>query len=163
MNRAATRSLQIIGRIWRGLPSPIRRRALFATNHHFLVGVVGVIRNEDGRVLLLNHRFRTPYGWGLPGGFIHHGESLGDALTRELREEINLAIEPRHVVDTELNREGRYVSVAIVARTIDPTPDLAAIHHPEILSGGFFSASDLPPTTYPHHRRLLQHLDQEVR
>ena len=138
---------------------PVRRRVLFATNHHFLVGVVGVIRDDQDRVLLLEHRFRTPYRWGLPGGFIHHGETWGEALVRELHEEIGLEVAPRRLIDTELNRDGRYVSVALLAHPVTPAPNLDRIHHPEIIGGGFFATTALPPATYPRHRALIERLE----
>ena len=155
---AATRSLEALGHLWRRLPLAIRRQVLFATNHHFLVGVVGIIHNPEGRVLLLEHRFRTPHRWGLPGGFIRYGETMSQALTRELREEIDLQVEPENLIDTEVNQNGRYVSVALAARITGPAPNLAQIDHPEILSGGFFSTTDLPFSTYPYHRRLIERL-----
>ena len=45
---------------------------------------MGLIEDPDGRLLLLEHRFRVPLPWGLPGGFIKRGEEPAEALAREL-------------------------------------------------------------------------------
>ncbi len=59
-------------------------------------GVSAVIFDEDGRVLLQQ---RTDNGlWGLPGGAVEFGESVLDALHREVREETGLAIEVGRLV-----------------------------------------------------------------
>jgi ADP-ribose pyrophosphatase YjhB (NUDIX family) len=57
------------------------------------VGVVGVLFNDEGRVLLAEHVFRTDFPWGLPGGWIERGEVPERALLREFEEELGLQIE----------------------------------------------------------------------
>jgi ADP-ribose pyrophosphatase YjhB (NUDIX family) len=49
---------------------------------------------EDGRILLVRHLKDGHEYWLLPGGGVDPGETLKDALCRELREEIDLAIVP---------------------------------------------------------------------
>ena len=58
-----------------------------------LVGVGGVVVRE-GRVLLVQ-RAREPLKglWSLPGGLVEVGETLEEALARELREETALSVE----------------------------------------------------------------------
>ncbi|MBO0802106.1 MAG: NUDIX domain-containing protein [Nocardiopsaceae bacterium] len=50
---------------------------------------------EDGRLLLLNQDTPgTGRSWSLPGGKLEDGETLAEALVREMKEETGLGIEP---------------------------------------------------------------------
>ncbi len=53
--------------------------------------VKGLIE-EDGQYLLLEQSTGSSYLWTLPGGKIEFGESSGDALEREVKEEVNLEV-----------------------------------------------------------------------
>jgi ADP-ribose pyrophosphatase YjhB (NUDIX family) len=57
------------------------------------VRVTGVVV-EDGRILLLNQDTDTGRSWSLPGGKLEAGETLAQALVREMMEETGLDIEP---------------------------------------------------------------------
>lgn len=57
------------------------------------VRVTGVVI-EDDRILLLNQDTDTGRGWSLPGGKVEEGETIRDALVREMREETGLDVEP---------------------------------------------------------------------
>jgi len=64
-----------------------------------LVGV-GAIVVHRGRVLLIRRGQAPRKGqWSLPGGLVELGESLQDALIREIREETGLAVEPVELVE----------------------------------------------------------------
>lgn len=73
-----------------------------------LVGVGGVIVQE-GRVLLVRRGTEPLRGrWSIPGGLIDIGESLHQAVIREVREETGLDIEPLELVELldRIHREG---------------------------------------------------------
>lgn len=52
---------------------------------------VSAILRREGRVLLCRHEKRGQEYWLLPGGGVDYGETLADALQRELGEELGLA------------------------------------------------------------------------
>jgi ADP-ribose pyrophosphatase YjhB (NUDIX family) len=62
------------------------------------VGAVGVVFNEAGQVLLVEHVFRPNGNWGLPGGWIKRGEDPAHAVKRELQEELKLKIEVKQLL-----------------------------------------------------------------
>jgi ADP-ribose pyrophosphatase YjhB (NUDIX family) len=57
------------------------------------IRVTGVVI-EDGRILLLNQDTDSGRAWSLPGGKLEEGETLAEALIREMKEETGLDIEP---------------------------------------------------------------------
>jgi 8-oxo-dGTP diphosphatase len=54
------------------------------------VGVCGVVRDGEGRVLLVR---TAEAGWELPGGRVEAGEDLLEALLREVREESGCSLD----------------------------------------------------------------------
>jgi 8-oxo-dGTP diphosphatase len=115
----------------------------------FLAASAAVIR--DGRVLIV--RRGGTFGRGiytLPGGVVQAGETLTDAVLREVQEETQVAIEPvalagyREMImrDDEGKTARHFVIVCFAARWIagEPVPDLteiaeAAWRRPEELEG----------------------------
>ncbi len=61
--------------------------------HHTIVA--GVISRRDGRILIDRRPQEGLLGglWEFPGGKVEPGETLGDALRREVREEVGLTID----------------------------------------------------------------------
>ena len=57
------------------------------------VRVTGVVI-EDDRILVLDQDTGSGRAWSLPGGKVEDGETLAEALVREMREETGLTVEP---------------------------------------------------------------------
>lgn len=72
------------------------------------LAVGAVVLRGDGAVLLVRRAHPPLAGsWTLPGGKVEPGESLEDAVVRELREETGLAVRPVAVVEELLlERDG---------------------------------------------------------
>ena len=58
--------------------------------------VYALIQNEEGNVLLVHNT--DGGGWSLPGGKVEYGETLVEALKREVREETGLFVEVNDIV-----------------------------------------------------------------
>lgn len=69
---------------------------LLVPRHH--VGAVGVVFNDAGQILLVEHVFRPNFPWGLPGGWIEAGEDPAAAVRRELEEELQLQVEVKRLL-----------------------------------------------------------------
>lgn len=62
----------------------------------FYVGVKGLIRNKEGKILLLksslrNHTIEAKPYWDIPGGRIEKGQDALSTLKREIKEETDLS------------------------------------------------------------------------
>jgi ADP-ribose pyrophosphatase YjhB (NUDIX family) len=57
------------------------------------VGAVGAVFDDEGRVLLVEHMFRTDFPWGLPGGWIERREDPRCAVSREIEEELGFSVD----------------------------------------------------------------------
>lgn len=66
---------------------------LLAPRHY--VGAAGVIFNDAGQILLIEHVFRPHFPWGLPGGWVEYGESPAETVRRE---ELGLRVEVKQLL-----------------------------------------------------------------
>jgi 8-oxo-dGTP pyrophosphatase MutT (NUDIX family) len=122
------------------------------------LGVRALVIDAAGRIFLVKHSYVS--GWHLPGGGVEPGETLVDALIRELREEGNIepTAPPRlHGLffnDRVSRRDHVAVFVVDHFRQIaDPVPDR------EIVAHGFFPLDQLPnDTTAPTRARIIEAL-----
>jgi len=89
------RLYRVLLRLWRLAPLPQAARGfiLWCANQRFLIGVVGLIWDDQGRLLLARHSYLPPPGWSLPGGWLGADESLEAGVARELAEELGMAVE----------------------------------------------------------------------
>ena len=123
------------------------------------LGVRGVVLDGDNNIFLVRHGYVA--GWHLPGGGVEVGETIAEALRRELIEEgrIELASEPElhgfffcsHVSSRD------HVAVYVIRRfSQDRLPE----PNREIAACGFFSATALPDgTTEGTRLRIREVLD----
>ena len=110
------------------------------------VGVRGLVLDDQGRVFLIKHSYVT--GWHLPGGGVEPGETLGESLERELREEGNIELNaPPQLFAIYFNRRisrRDHVALYVVRSFTQSAPPHISR---EIMAHGFFSPDLLPEAT----------------
>ena len=118
------------------------------------LGVRGLVLDGDRRVFLIRHTY-VP-GWQLPGGGVEVGETMLEALDRELSEEgnIRLSAPPRlHGVFYNPTASTRdHVALFVAEQYAQPA--LPAANH-EIAACGWFALDALPEKTTPGTRRRI--------
>jgi ADP-ribose pyrophosphatase YjhB (NUDIX family) len=120
------------------------------------LGVRALVIDEEGRIFLVKHSYVS--GWHLPGGGVEAGETLSQALARELREEGNIEMmaPPRlHGLFFNSRASRRdHVAVFVVRdfrQSAAPVPDREIIQH------GFFAVDALPnDTTAATRARIIE-------
>ncbi|TWP34212.1 NUDIX hydrolase [Leekyejoonella antrihumi] len=95
-------------RIFRRIPPGPSHAIIRMTAPTFSVGAIALIE-WDGRVLALRQSHRT--GMSLPGGLVNRGEQPAQAVTREVREETGLRIDPGDVCATVFDTRARHIDV----------------------------------------------------
>ena len=131
------------------------RRAYWFVARPISIGVLGIVLDDQGRVLLVEQTYRR--GWYLPGGGVRKKEPLDAALRRELREEVGVEPtgEPRlHGLYWNFaESKSDYVAVFVVERwSRRPARSL------EIENDAFFALDALPEDTSPAARRRIGEL-----
>lgn len=86
------------------------------TPHVSVDGVIEIYHEGKFQGIVLIERKNPPYGYALPGGFVDIGESVEDALKREMKEEVKLEVE---IIDllgvySDPKRDPRFHTVSIV-------------------------------------------------
>ncbi|UDL88636.1 NUDIX domain-containing protein [Mesorhizobium sp. PAMC28654] len=127
----------------------------FVLRRPMTLGVRGLIHDASANsVFLIRHTY-VP-GWQLPGGGVEVGETMAEALARELAEEGNIALTAPPVLKSmHFNRRASrrdHVGLYLIASFSQTTPKLP--DH-EIAEAGFFPLERLPEETTPATRRRI--------
>ncbi|OPF70670.1 NUDIX hydrolase [Streptomyces antioxidans] len=89
------------------------------------MSVAGVIVDDAGRALLIKRRDNGK--WEPPGGVLERGETIPDALQREVLEETGVKIAlPATLTGVYKNMTGLIVSLVFRCQAIDGTPTTGA-------------------------------------
>lgn len=96
-----------------------------STERPHSVSVAGVIVDDAGRALLIKRRDNGK--WEPPGGVLERGETIPDALQREVLEETGIKIAlPATLTGVYKNMTGLIVSMVFRCEAIDGTPTTGA-------------------------------------
>ena len=140
----------LIGVIWKRLPARLRLKIIRTTQKKFTASVGVIITNRDGKVLLLEHILRPGSGWGIPGGFIEHGEQPDTAVRREILEETGIELENLRMLRVRtLHRHIEFLFRAESNQT-------GAVKSREIRSLGWFAVDEMPADMSPVQKSTIE-------
>ncbi|HZP97649.1 MAG TPA: NUDIX domain-containing protein [Candidatus Limnocylindria bacterium] len=131
--------MRALALVFNAFPVRWQRRFMTAAHARFLVGVVGLGVDGEGRVLLARHRFGAPQ-WRFLGGFLAPKERVEEALAREIREETGLAIEVGPVLEVVTGYRWQRVELVFAYRVTGGTETLGG----EIAELRAFAPTGLP-------------------
>jgi 8-oxo-dGTP pyrophosphatase MutT (NUDIX family) len=118
------------------------------------LGVRGLVIDKDQRIFLVTHTY-VP-GWQLPGGGVEPGETIAEALARELEEEGNIEILKPPVLHGLFfnSRVSQRDHVALfIVRSF--RQQRVPVPNREIAAHGFFSLDAVPENTTPGTRARI--------
>ncbi len=142
--------IDMLIRIWRRL-GVLQWYVLWIAHHKFIIGVSGVILDDQQRILLLRHRYWKAGSWGLPSGYVEHQEKLEEALCREVWEETQYKIQVQSLIRIvsgyKLRLEASYLGQFIGGELhLDPK---------EVMEARFFARDELPEGLLASHREII--------
>lgn len=138
------------GVVWKKLPWVVRSKIIRITQAKFTVSAAAVITNGQGEVLLLNHVIRPKSGWGLPGGFIEHGEQPDEGIRREIREETGIEMNGLRMF--RVRTLGSHIEVLFTAGAAG-TPEVKSR---EIKELGWFGSSRMPEKMNAAQKAIIE-------
>lgn len=110
----------------------------------YSLGVGGVLW-QNGKVLLVQRAYNPGKGvWTIPGGYVNQGESIGNAVVREILEETGIQTRPLSIIalrdrpsDNPSLKHDAYIifEMAILGGSLRAQPE-------EVSNLGFFSLSE---------------------
>jgi 8-oxo-dGTP diphosphatase len=119
----------------------------------FSAGAVGVVLNERGQVLLVEHVFHPYTPWGLPGGWVGPREDPAQTVKREVREELNLDIQINAILLVEV--DGRnHIDFAFLCSTV-PDAQVGKLSR-ELLDYRWCNLDELPRLHRFHYQALMR-------
>ena len=122
--------------------------------------VAAIIQNDAKEYLITQRMPGARYGgfWEFPGGTLEVGETPEEALTRELKEELNISVKLKGLFWHE-TLEGDTKIIDIQFINCDLKPTIQTIEKIEVADYHLVSAGDLNQYKFPEaDEKLIQHL-----
>jgi 8-oxo-dGTP diphosphatase len=116
----------------------------------FRIGVFALIFNDEKQILL-GHR-RDIDWWNLPGGGMESGETVDEALCREVREETGLEVKVERLVGVYSKPQKQEVVLTFLCLVIGGTLQSTE----ETRESRYFAPDTLPGNTLPKHRQRIE-------
>ena len=121
--------------------------------------VFGYGQDKTVKVLLIKRGHGAFKGkWAIPGGFIHEGEDLEDAVKRELQEETGVKLELGNLEQLytfgKPDRDPRYRVVSVAYFTLVRPEGYQLFADTDAADAEWFALNDLPELAFDHEQIL---------
>ena len=143
--------------VWRRRIEPLLRpffHLWFRLERGMTLGVRGLVTDEAGRVLLIQHTYVK--GWYLPGGGVDRGEAAEAAVIRELVEEVGIVATSRPRLLSVHNNHARHRGDHVLYYRIESWEQGRATSVGEIHEAQWFHPDELPDAITPATRRRIE-------
>jgi ADP-ribose pyrophosphatase YjhB (NUDIX family) len=137
--------------------------------HYFApqVAAVAIVRHEADEKFLLVQRGEDPGKglWGLPGGFVEMGETVGEAMKREILEETGYEIELGTLVGvwSFFNNSKNIAGIAVVYETCVVQGDLQIASDSTAAEWVTYERALEFPIAFEAHRAALRAWQEKIR
>jgi len=121
----------------------------------FTVGVVGVLVDPAGQVLLVEHVLHAHKPWGLPGGWLARGEDPAQTAEREFFEETGLRVRAVRPLLIERAPDMRAHMDVVYLCELDGHPQAIRLSH-ELLGYRWAPRNALPPLVAFHEKAIRE-------
>lgn len=129
---------------------------LFLLRRPMTLGARGVVYDRTRNAVLLIRHTYVP-GWQIPGGGVEPGETILEALTRELREEGNIELSaPPKLISMHFNRHASRRDHVAVYLVTDFRQTAPLVPNREIAEAVFFEIGNLPEDTTEGTRQRIE-------
>lgn len=118
------------------------------------VVTVDAIIEIDGGIVLIKRK-NPPHGWAIPGGFVDYGETLEEAVCREIKEEtgldVNISRQFHTYSDPERDPRHHTISTIFIA-TASGKPEAGD----DAKEAKVFTKDNLPEDIAFDHKQILK-------
>jgi mutator protein MutT len=125
------------------------------------VGCGALIINDKNEVLLIKRSTTSrtaPGTWSRPGGEVEFGETLEDAVKREVKEEVGIEVQPLQLLkvsnDIDLAEKKHWIAIGYLVKYISGIPkNMEPEKHDEVK---WFSLNSLPENINQYTKESIQ-------
>ncbi|MGE3873346.1 MAG: NUDIX domain-containing protein [Parvibaculaceae bacterium] len=128
----------------------------FRLRRGMTLGVRAAIFDDQNRVFLVRHSYAP--GWLFPGGGVERGETIYDAVTREIEEEGGIILDGPPVFHGLFSNEAKFRGDHVACFVVRRYTQRAWKPGVEIKETGFFPVTSLPEGTTGGTRRRIEEI-----
>jgi ADP-ribose pyrophosphatase YjhB (NUDIX family) len=147
-------------KLWKlfSFPKRLQLAIMRVMQDEFLIGLTGVILNDQNEVLVVNHQYRDGQRWSLPGGYIKEKEHPREGLAREIEEETGFIVRVEKELKIRTDRETARLDISLLGHYLGG--DFRASH--EVKAAKFCKFKDLPLLRQDQLHLIKQVLDHHL-